>query len=127
MGIFGVNLPLLSGEGKKAFVPLQEEIMKISDDYSLFTWGLTEHVKTAYGFQALVGPWSDIEPMQVFHGLLADSPAEFTFNDKIGVIDDLQPDTPTIHTSSGMRIELPTYNSKDGKVIFATTSCIFHG
>lgn len=38
LGIFDVNMPLLYGEGKKAFVRLQEEIMKDSDDHSLFAW-----------------------------------------------------------------------------------------
>ncbi|RFU30044.1 hypothetical protein B7463_g6282, partial [Scytalidium lignicola] len=38
MGIFGVNMPMLYGEGEKAFIRLQEEIMKVSDDYSLFAW-----------------------------------------------------------------------------------------
>lgn len=38
MGIFGINMPLLYGEGKRAFLRLQEEIMKISDDHSLFAW-----------------------------------------------------------------------------------------
>ncbi|RYP63425.1 hypothetical protein DL771_009278 [Monosporascus sp. 5C6A] len=38
MGIFGINMPLLYGEGERAFVRLQEEIMKFSDDHSLFAW-----------------------------------------------------------------------------------------
>jgi hypothetical protein len=38
MGIFDVNMPLLYGEGEKAFVRLQEEIMKDSADHSLFAW-----------------------------------------------------------------------------------------
>ncbi|KAF2201152.1 hypothetical protein GQ43DRAFT_448996 [Delitschia confertaspora ATCC 74209] len=33
LGIFDVNMPLLYGEGEKAFVRLQEEIMKDSDDH----------------------------------------------------------------------------------------------
>lgn len=36
MGLFEVNMPLLYGEGEKAFIRLQEEIMKISEDRSLF-------------------------------------------------------------------------------------------
>jgi len=36
MGIFGVNMPMLYGEGDKAFFRLQEEIMKISDDHTIF-------------------------------------------------------------------------------------------
>ena len=39
MGIFGVNMPTLYGEGKKAFQRLQEEILKQSPDTSLFAWG----------------------------------------------------------------------------------------
>jgi len=38
LGIFDVNMPLLYGEGKKAFVRLQEEIMRFSADQSLFAW-----------------------------------------------------------------------------------------
>ena len=39
LGIFGVNIPLLYGEGaERAFQRLQEEIMKYSDDHSLFAW-----------------------------------------------------------------------------------------
>ena len=38
MGIFDVNMPLLYGEGEKAFTRLQEEIMKDSADHSLFAW-----------------------------------------------------------------------------------------
>lgn len=32
MGLFNVNMPMLYGEGEKAFIRLQEEIMKESDD-----------------------------------------------------------------------------------------------
>lgn len=38
MGIFGVNMPLLYGEGRKAFRRLQLEILQASDDESLFAW-----------------------------------------------------------------------------------------
>lgn len=41
MGLFGVNMPLLCGEGQMAFTRLQEEIIKTSDDHSIFAW--TEH------------------------------------------------------------------------------------
>ncbi|KAB8273231.1 hypothetical protein BDV30DRAFT_238882 [Aspergillus minisclerotigenes] len=42
MGIFNVNMPLLYGEGRKAFVRLQEEIMKDSDDQSIFAWDASD-------------------------------------------------------------------------------------
>lgn len=38
MGIFGVNMPLLYGERDKAFLRLQMEIIKKSDDQSIFAW-----------------------------------------------------------------------------------------
>src|SRR5450755_1681993 len=38
MGLFNVNMPMLYGEGERAFIRLQEEIMKVSDDDSLFAW-----------------------------------------------------------------------------------------
>ncbi|KAK4460442.1 ankyrin repeat-containing domain protein [Cladorrhinum samala] len=38
LGIFGVNMPLLYGEGERAFIRLQEEIIRTSDDQSIFAW-----------------------------------------------------------------------------------------
>ncbi|CZR54574.1 uncharacterized protein PAC_04458 [Phialocephala subalpina] len=38
LGLFGVNIPLLHGEGDKAFLRLQIEIMRVSDDESIFAW-----------------------------------------------------------------------------------------
>ncbi|OQN96246.1 hypothetical protein B0A48_17808 [Cryoendolithus antarcticus] len=38
LGVFGVNMPLLYGEGRKAFGRLQEEIMRSIDDFSILAW-----------------------------------------------------------------------------------------
>ncbi|KAK2048662.1 HET-domain-containing protein [Colletotrichum somersetense] len=38
LGLFDINMPLLYGEGAKAFVRLQEEIIKVSTDHTLFCW-----------------------------------------------------------------------------------------
>jgi hypothetical protein len=40
LGIFELHMPLLYGEGDRAFYRLQEEIMRRSDDTSLLAWGL---------------------------------------------------------------------------------------
>ncbi|OBT47876.1 hypothetical protein VE00_01546 [Pseudogymnoascus sp. WSF 3629] len=56
LGIFDVYMPMLYGEGKRAFLRLQEEIIKRSDDYTIFAWPIR----------------LDDQP-----GLLADSPAAF--------------------------------------------------
>ena len=39
MGLLGVNMPMLYGEGKKAFHRLQLEIIRSSNDQSIFAWG----------------------------------------------------------------------------------------
>src|SRR3984957_19837426 len=39
LGIFGINMPLLYGEGERAFIRLQEEILKESHDQSILAWG----------------------------------------------------------------------------------------
>jgi hypothetical protein len=38
IGIFNINMPLLYGEGPKAFVRLQEELIKINNDQTVFAW-----------------------------------------------------------------------------------------
>ncbi|KAF9773440.1 hypothetical protein IL306_008721 [Fusarium sp. DS 682] len=62
LGIFDVNMPMLYGEGTKAFVRLQEEIIKGTTDLSMFAW------------KAHTG--KDTSP-QEFRGILAQSPDEF--------------------------------------------------
>ena len=47
MGLLDVNLPMLYGEGKKAFHRLQLEIIRMSNDQSIFAWGYdTANVRT---------------------------------------------------------------------------------
>ena len=38
MGLFDINMPLLYGEGRKAFYRLQEEILKRTQDHTLLAW-----------------------------------------------------------------------------------------
>ena len=57
LGIFNVNMPLLYGEGSRAMIRLQEEILKRDEDHSLFLW------QTPHAF--------------LNTGLLCDSPAYF--------------------------------------------------
>lgn len=38
LGIFGINLPLIYGEGDRAFIRLQEEIIRTSDDHSILAF-----------------------------------------------------------------------------------------
>lgn len=38
MGLFDVHMPTIYSEGRKAFMRLQEEILKVSHDQSIFAW-----------------------------------------------------------------------------------------
>ncbi|TGO23951.1 hypothetical protein BPAE_0116g00120 [Botrytis paeoniae] len=57
LGIFDINMPLLYGEGTKAFVRLQEEIIKVSDDHTIFCWTWTSTVSPAW--MNLIAPSPD--------------------------------------------------------------------
>jgi hypothetical protein len=43
LGLFGVNMPMLYGKGERAFIRLQEEIIRHSDDTSIFAWSNTDN------------------------------------------------------------------------------------
>jgi hypothetical protein len=123
MGIFDVNMPLLYGEGRKAFVRLQEETMKTSDDQSLFAWGLPEKVKT---MQQFIDTY-ETPPMTEWRGLFADSPSEFTHCDQIRVLEDVQSTVPPIVSNNGVRIELQLKQHGHTLVQFAVLYCTLHG
>ena len=42
IGLFNISLPIIYGEGNRAFQRLQEEIMRLSFDHSIFAWHLTK-------------------------------------------------------------------------------------
>jgi hypothetical protein len=51
LGILDVNMPMLYGEGQKAFLRLQEEIIKKHNDLSIFAWN---GYATASGFMPIL-------------------------------------------------------------------------
>ncbi|TVY81964.1 Vegetative incompatibility protein HET-E-1 [Lachnellula suecica] len=69
LGIFDVNMPLIYGEGIKAFRRLQEEIVKHNNDMTIFAWerpsqqcsrlGLFAHSPQAFAGSAGIVPFSD--------------------------------------------------------------------
>ncbi|KAI0095561.1 heterokaryon incompatibility protein-domain-containing protein [Nemania sp. FL0031] len=78
IGLFNVNMPLLYGEGKgKAFVRLQEEILKGSNDHSIYIWRQ-----------------SNLSANEILSGLLAESPGYFS------EVENYKPMPPSILKSS---------------------------
>jgi hypothetical protein len=126
LGIFKVNMPMLYGEGRKAFFRLQEEIIKSTSDHSIFAWGMATNVGTMDQFYSNSSyQWrrqsqieqrsdqstqsADSKPPILYRGLLADSPAEFAKSGNIIHLTawpgyDLAPITVT---GGCVRIELP--------------------
>ncbi|KAH6611511.1 het domain [Trichoderma cornu-damae] len=93
MGLFQVNMPLLYGEGRRAFTRLQEEIIRRTDDQSIFAWNSFDD--------------QDEDPDALF-GLLAQSPAQFK---RAGALQVLPPlpvyaSAPSGMTNQGLRVQL---------------------
>jgi hypothetical protein len=65
LGLFNVNMPLLYGEKEKAFMRLQEEVLKTTEDYTLFAW----HDHATFGALSSIS--------SVYDTVLAHSPASF--------------------------------------------------
>lgn len=84
MGIFGVHMPSTYGEGRYAFIRLQEEIVKRISDQTIFAWGpiLPNHDFTFRSLnpypssdQLRAGP--SLETSSLHQFLLASSPRDF--------------------------------------------------
>ncbi|KAI4232925.1 MAG: hypothetical protein L6R40_007247 [Gallowayella cf. fulva] len=85
LGIFDVNMPMLYGEGMRAFQRLQEEIIKQSDDHTIFAWPIDDREQTS---------------------LLADSPAAFANCGTVRVWRGREGHFPFSMTNRGISIRL---------------------
>lgn len=102
MGIFGVNMPLLYGEGERAFTRLQQEILRISGDQTLFAWvsGDTRG------------------------GLLATSPVAFEHSGNIVPVHSLLiPRTPLTVSNLGVHMEVRFLGAGEHGLGLATLNC----
>ncbi|KAF6816344.1 hypothetical protein CSOJ01_02967 [Colletotrichum sojae] len=93
LGLFNVNIPLLYGEGVRAFVRLQEQILRETDDQSIFLWGIP--------------PFYRHRP-DTFHGLLVESPSLFSLPTSFDYVQPLPPSkfsysAQSTVTSQGLR------------------------
>ncbi|KAI2780941.1 HET-domain-containing protein [Daldinia loculata] len=93
LGIFEINMPLLYGEGPKAFVRLQEEILKDTDDHSLLCWTVPRFSPRAWSLESV----------------LAKSPNDFADSGNIaGNLYDTG--SPSAMTNRGLQIHLELTN-----------------
>ena len=86
LGIFGIHMPLIYGEGKNAFFRLQQEILNATGDLSLLAWDLWKpwthppgYTQTRERAEARDGYWFLCDP-------LAESPEQFRNGTEDGMV-----------------------------------------
>ncbi|THU92055.1 HET-domain-containing protein [Dendrothele bispora CBS 962.96] len=103
MGLFGVNMPPIYGEGgPRAFMRLQQEIIKYSEDRSIFAWVASQDYHRE-------------------RGLFASSPLEFASSGDVAASkpDDLGNKSAFSFGNNGLRIHLSLQSLPDlGKDVF---------
>ncbi|KAK3385200.1 heterokaryon incompatibility protein-domain-containing protein [Podospora didyma] len=120
LGIFKVHMPLIYGEGQRAFFRLQEEIMKTTEDYTMLAWGLSKCLSSNLHTWNMKGMMQHINPVDQRRPF-ADSPDDFQLQSRATwtysrLIPDLsqakaaqegpEDDTPPLMTSRGLRLSL---------------------
>ncbi|KAI1079777.1 hypothetical protein F5B20DRAFT_542392 [Whalleya microplaca] len=101
LGIFDVNMPLLYGEGSRAFVRLQEEIIRRTNDHTIFCWS------------------ADVQSLNHSdHGsipVLALHPIAFSDSGAIREVDKRNwRDSSYSMTNAGLRIQMPLIRAGNG-------------
>lgn len=111
LGIFEVNMALLYGEGQKSFRRLQEEIIKISTDQSIFAFGLSE-CHEAMEATRLVKD-SDVTG----RSCLAATPTDFAAPEVVSLIRNPEPGAQEHYysTNRGIFISLPMLELPSGE------------
>ncbi|KAH6882029.1 heterokaryon incompatibility protein-domain-containing protein [Alternaria rosae] len=130
LGIFDINMPLLYGEGERAFVRLQEEIMKRSDsDDSILAWGLNSEtiLSSSQEIMPVLDGASGGVPLES-QELLARSPKAFENCRDLTL--SLSSDVSFSLTNTGINLqiltvymEVPEGRSKHGHCLIGLLSC----
>ncbi|KAL2150905.1 hypothetical protein VTH82DRAFT_6003 [Thermothelomyces myriococcoides] len=128
LGIFGVNMPIMYGEGSKAFLRLQEEIIKRSDDQSIFAWGALGHPSTRnQQHPHLTEPDEDELDLATTNGttgVLATSPRDFAGMEQVVTASPPSNREVSDHamTNKGLRITLDMTRPNSGDPMFSNTA-----
>jgi Heterokaryon incompatibility protein (HET) len=118
LGLFNINMPLLYGEGNKAFIRLQEEILKTANDHSILAWGFSESRPFIMDFG------SSFMDGEVLPHYLAPSPQFFRYSasiDSVGTdfYGEFSKDCTqmAVVTPNGLRITLPVIHLTSVKAV----------
>lgn len=105
MGIFDVNMPLLYGEGNKAFKRLQERIFEETDDMTLFAWQTAEATTSNSPHNLRAAPGN--RGVSIF----AEHPRDFLATANL-VPSVSTGDSSIMSGGKGLRLELPVFRIK---------------
>ena len=109
LGLFDISMPMLYGEGNRAFIRLQEEIVKRYDDQSLFAW-----------------TWdTSVAPVAKYSGLFARSPNDFADSGDIARVTNPNSTEPVWPTSRGLRMVtyLRRSHQRDLNIFLLSLNC----
>ncbi|KAI0805460.1 HET-domain-containing protein [Xylaria sp. FL0064] len=103
LGLLDVNMPLLYGEGHRAFLRLQEEFLKQSFDSSILLWGFGMDRSDIENIGVGVNPSCLAPTPRLFQGLMNTpvSKMEHFLNNRLGEVWAVTP--------YGLRMELPVF------------------
>ncbi|PWY73415.1 HET-domain-containing protein, partial [Aspergillus eucalypticola CBS 122712] len=112
LGIFGIMMPMIYGEGDRAFIRLQEELIKRTRDASIFAWGLPSETPAPVHFEDITSA-----------GLFATSPADFANSSHIISQNREIKSSATFVVEGGcVRSEIPLYTDPAGQ-LFGLLNC----
>jgi hypothetical protein len=103
LGLVGVNMPLLYGEGEKAFLRLQQEIIRQTDDESIFAW---------CNPAAALGQLSGVLAPNIYH---------FAHSSHVHVIDGYR--KPYAVTNKGLDFDVPCHKVSKLGVYIVPLNC----
>ncbi|KAK8035467.1 hypothetical protein PG993_010462 [Apiospora rasikravindrae] len=111
LGLFNVHMPMIYGEGRKAFLRLQEEIAKDSGDLSLLAWTTSANDDGDVNCE-------DHAQEQRYHGIFAPSPLYFRSARNIKHrIRGFCVEKEFVVTNRGLKIETALVMDESGNVV----------
>ena len=120
LGIFDVNIPLLYGEGDRAFRRLQEEIIRLNDDQSLFAWNFMND-----GFQNASLSANHPNMGKAVEELVQSSPKPFKMSKWMVNVPMLADRPAHSLTSQGIQIDLPILVPTNEMLLDGTSVPVF--
>ncbi|KAG7285646.1 hypothetical protein NEMBOFW57_010275 [Staphylotrichum longicolle] len=134
LGIFKVHMPLIYGEGQRAFYRLQKEIMKTTEDYTMLAWGLSKYLSNKHHWKGVqrnhLGdprrPLSDSPNDFELHNRTAWTYSRLIADENSTVSTQTSPsldDTPPLITSRGLRVTLLLKPNTRTRDILAYINC----